>query len=115
MTTAPLFLAIALLAYYVLRSVKTFSSLRHFGGHRSAGWSRIWLLRTQGSGQMNKIFTAVNDQYGKWTPSCECGAPFADLPNERRTCCAGFVRPPTLRRSRAPSGNDAPLGAKNIG
>ena len=65
MIAAPLLLAIALFALYVFRSVRTFYSLKHFQGHWSVGWSRIWLLRTQGSGQMNKIFTAVNDQYGE--------------------------------------------------
>lgn len=69
MLPASLLLAIALLALYVLRSVKTFASLRHFGGHWSAGWSRIWLLRTQSSGHMNKTFTAVNDQYGEHATS----------------------------------------------
>lgn len=65
MAPAALLLALAIAAFYILRSVKIYSSLKHFRGHWSAGWSRIWLLRTQGSGQMNKIFTAVNDQYGE--------------------------------------------------
>lgn len=69
MTAAPLLLAIALFALYIFRSVRTFYSLKQFPGHWSAGWSRIWLLRTQGSGQMNRIFTAVNDQYGEENPS----------------------------------------------
>lgn len=56
---------IALVAFYVLRSIQTYLKLSHFGGHWSAGWSRIWLLRTQGSGQMNKIFTTINDRYGE--------------------------------------------------
>lgn len=65
MVSTTLILAVAFLAFYVVRSVKIYYSLSHFGGHWSAGWSRIWLLRTQGSGQMNKIFTAVNDQHGE--------------------------------------------------
>ncbi|KAK3707533.1 hypothetical protein LTR37_012028 [Vermiconidia calcicola] len=64
MVPAALLLAIALVTLYVARSVRTFFALRHFGGHWSAGWSRIWLLRTQSSGEMNKRFTEINDKYG---------------------------------------------------
>ncbi|KXL51350.1 hypothetical protein M433DRAFT_60553 [Acidomyces richmondensis BFW] len=60
MLSAALVLGIALLAYYVVQSVQTYYALRQFGGHWSAGWSRLWLLRTQGSGEMNKRFTAIN-------------------------------------------------------
>lgn len=65
MIPASLVLVIALFAIYVLRSVRIFYSLKHFPGHWSAGWSRIWLLRTQSSGQMHKVFTAVNKQHGE--------------------------------------------------
>lgn len=64
MLPASLIVAIAIFVLYVVRSIKTYHSLKHFGGHWSAGWSRIWLLRTQGSGFMNKTFTAVNNEYG---------------------------------------------------
>lgn len=64
MLSAALVLGIALLAYYVVQSVQTYYALRQFGGHWSAGWSRLWLLRTQGSGEMNKRFTAINRKYG---------------------------------------------------
>lgn len=65
LSTTTLLVAVALVGFYVLRSLKIYSSLSHFGGHWSAGWSRIWLLRTQGGGQMNKVFTAVNDRHGE--------------------------------------------------
>lgn len=65
MIPAALFLVIALVILYVARSIRTFLALRHFGGHWSTGWSRIWLLRTQGSGEMNKRFTAINNKYGE--------------------------------------------------
>ena len=69
MLPATLLLAIALFVFYVIHCLRTFFYLRHFGGHWSAGWSRIWLLRTQGSGQMNKIFSAVNEKYGECNSS----------------------------------------------
>jgi hypothetical protein len=58
-------LAAAFVIFYVVQSVRTYFALRHFGGHWSAGWSRIWLLRTQSSGEMNKIFTVITDEYGE--------------------------------------------------
>ena len=65
MLSAALLLAIALVALYVVRSIRTYYALKDFGGHWSVGWSRIWLLRTQSSGYMNKTFTAVNNKYGE--------------------------------------------------
>ena len=65
MLSAALILAIALVASYVVQSVRTYYALKDFGGHWSAGWSRIWLLRTGSSGYMNKTFTAVNHKYGE--------------------------------------------------
>ncbi|CZT20651.1 related to pisatin demethylase (cytochrome P450) [Ramularia collo-cygni] len=54
----------AIFAFYVVRVVRQHHALRHFGGHWSAGWSRLWLLRTQSSGEMHKHFTAINKQHG---------------------------------------------------
>ncbi|KAK0274395.1 hypothetical protein LTR35_009324 [Friedmanniomyces endolithicus] len=64
MLGAILGLGLALLALYLGRAIRTYYSLSHFGGHWVAGWSRLWLLRTQGSGEMNKRFTEVNRKYG---------------------------------------------------
>ncbi|KAK1028925.1 hypothetical protein LTS16_020166 [Friedmanniomyces endolithicus] len=64
MLGAILGLGLALLALYLVRAIRTYYSLSHFGGHWVAGWSRLWLLRTQGSGEMNKRFTEVNRKYG---------------------------------------------------
>lgn len=52
---------------FVIRSIRTYLSLRQFGGHWSAGWSRLWLLQTQGSGEMHKRFTAINRKYGEYS------------------------------------------------
>ena len=82
MISTALVLAIALVTLYVVRSIRTFLALRHFGGHWSVGWTRLWLLRTQGSGEMNKRFTKVNNKYGEYdfqvsgTSICQ---KFADL------------------------------------
>ena len=76
MLSATAVLAIGLAIVYVARSVRTYLSLKQFGGHWSVGWSRIWLLRTQGSGYMNKTFTEINDTYGKATPPTLPGAVF---------------------------------------
>ncbi|KAK0261126.1 hypothetical protein LTS09_004389 [Friedmanniomyces endolithicus] len=66
MLGAILGLGLALLALYLVRAIRTYYSLSHFGGHWVAGWSRLWLLRTQGSGEMNKRFTEVNRKYGEF-------------------------------------------------
>lgn len=65
MVSAILIVGIALLTYYVVRSVRTYYALKAFGGHWSVGWSRLWLLRTQGSGEMHKRFTAITNEYGE--------------------------------------------------
>lgn len=66
MVSAILLLGIALVTLVLVRSFRTFFTLRHFGGHWSAGWSRLWLLRTQSSGEMHKRFTVITDKYGEW-------------------------------------------------
>jgi len=53
------------LALYVFRKIRQFRSLQEFKGPWFAGWSRLWLLRANGSGKMNLVFTEVNDKYGK--------------------------------------------------
>lgn len=65
MVPVALILVIAIVTLYVARSIRTFSALKHFGGPRSTGWSRLWLLRTQSSGEMNKRFTVVTNKYGE--------------------------------------------------
>lgn len=65
MFAATLGLGLALLALYIVREIRTYTSLKQFGGHWTSGWSRLWLLRTQGSGEMNKRFTEINLKYGE--------------------------------------------------
>jgi hypothetical protein len=57
-------LVVALVLLYLARQLVRYSALSHFGGHWSAGWSRLWLLRTQSSGHMHKTFTDINRKYG---------------------------------------------------
>lgn len=52
------------LIFWITRKIRQFYALRAFGGHWSAGWSRLWLLWAHGSGNMNHIFTDMNDKYG---------------------------------------------------
>lgn len=62
-----LLLVFAFLAIYsVVRSVRRYYALKAFGGHWSAGWSRLWLLKTQSSGYMNKTFTEINRKHGEY-------------------------------------------------
>jgi len=89
MLSAVLILGIALFVYYVVRSVQTYYALRQFGGHWSAGWSRLWLLHTQGSGEMNKRFTAVNRKYGESDNHLlagRCPARLSSFHNHRHPC-----------------------------
>lgn len=82
MVSASLLVAFAILGLVVLlRRCQRHHALRHFGGHWSAGWSRLWLLKSQGSGEMNKIFSAINEKYGE--PPASSPSPFA--PNALRT------------------------------
>lgn len=66
MPSTALVFSLLLLALYVAQTVRTYLSLRQFGGHWSVGWSRIWLLRTGSCGEMNKRFTEVNIKYGEY-------------------------------------------------
>ena len=51
-------------AVFVLRTIRQYYALKDFDGPWSVGFSRLWLLWANGSGKMNTVFTAVNDQYG---------------------------------------------------
>ncbi|CAK4030672.1 related to pisatin demethylase (cytochrome P450) [Lecanosticta acicola] len=61
---APTVLIFALIVVLLVRSVRQHQALKDFGGHWLAGWSRLWLLKTQGSGEMNRRFTEINNKYG---------------------------------------------------
>lgn len=63
-TVVSLPLALLLLAL-LARQIRIYYALNAFGGHWSAGWSRLWLLRTQRSGVMNRRFTDINRKYGE--------------------------------------------------
>jgi len=76
MVAAAYFLVAAVALALVVRSVRTYYSLKQFGGHWSAGWSRLWLLNTQSSGDMHKRFTALNRKYGEFSTR----AGFSSLP-----------------------------------
>lgn len=64
MVPTTLILLFAILTIFVARKLRTYYALKAFGGHWSTGWSRLWLLKTQSSGRMNKIFTDINREYG---------------------------------------------------
>jgi hypothetical protein len=50
---------------YVVRTLQQYRALSEFKGPWVAGFSRLWLLRANGSGKMNLAFTEVNDKYGQ--------------------------------------------------
>lgn len=64
MASAALLLLIAGISYYIYREAQRYYSLKAFGGHWTAGWTRLWLLRAHSSGRMNLYFTEANDKYG---------------------------------------------------
>ena len=67
MVAAAYFLVAAVALALVVRSVRTYYSLKQFGGHWSSGWSRLWLLKTQSSGEMHKRFAALNRKHGEFS------------------------------------------------
>ncbi|KAF4552638.1 Cytochrome P450-like protein 11 [Elsinoe fawcettii] len=54
----------AFLLYRIILKVKQYFSLKNFGGHWTAGWTRLWLLRVNSSGKMNEYFRDINEKYG---------------------------------------------------
>lgn len=65
MVPAVLFVVAVALFVYVTRTLQQYLALKEFKGPAVAGFSRLWLLRANGSGKMNTVFTAVNDKYGQ--------------------------------------------------
>ncbi|KAM0811293.1 putative Cytochrome P450 monooxygenase aba1 [Seiridium cardinale] len=57
-------IGVVLFTWLARRLIKRNRALGDFKGHWSSGWSRLWLLNTQGSGEMNKRFTQLNKDYG---------------------------------------------------
>lgn len=58
------------IAYYIYRKARQYYGLKAFGGHWTAGWTRLWLLRAHSSGRMNLYFTEANDKYGMFMLCC---------------------------------------------
>lgn len=63
-STLTAFVAVSLVLWYLISSIKAYWRLRHFKGPWTSGISRLWLLRANLGGRMNFEFTAVNDKYG---------------------------------------------------
>ena len=57
-------LVIIVLARLITTKIRAHNALSHFKGPWSTGFSRLWLLRANSSGEMHKYFKAVNDKYG---------------------------------------------------
>lgn len=60
-----LIVGLSLLFLYAVRTLQQYWALSEFKGPWSAGFSRLWLLKANGSGKMNLAFTEVNDKYGQ--------------------------------------------------
>lgn len=67
MPSLVMFLAVgvALLVYIAVLTIQQYLVLSEFDGPFVAAFTRLWLLRANSSGEMNKAFTRINDQYGK--------------------------------------------------
>ncbi|KAL1297395.1 hypothetical protein AAFC00_004931 [Neodothiora populina] len=55
---------VVLTVYIIVCTIRQYNALKDFDGPRVAAFTRLWLLRANSSGMMNKAFTAINDQYG---------------------------------------------------
>jgi hypothetical protein len=68
MTSMTLLLTVSVFVILVARVVTNkahkYNDLEQFKGPWSSGFSRLWLLKANASGEMHKYFTEVNDQYG---------------------------------------------------
>lgn len=64
MLPVALIVALGLLFLYAVRTLQQYWALSEFKGPWIAGFSRLWLLRANGSGEMNLVFTEINDKYG---------------------------------------------------
>lgn len=71
MLSLALIATVILFSLYILRHIKTYLELRDFGGYKSVGWTRLWLLRCHLDGKMHTEFTEINNKYGMLTPSAE--------------------------------------------
>jgi hypothetical protein len=56
---------VALVVYAAARTIQQYLALNDFDGPKIAAFTRLWLLRANSSGEMNKAFTRINDQYGE--------------------------------------------------
>jgi hypothetical protein len=65
-------LLLILLARLITTKIHAYNALSHFKGPWSTGFSRLWLLRANSSGEMHKYFKEVNDKYGPWNKSVIC-------------------------------------------
>ncbi|KAJ9632240.1 hypothetical protein H2203_000644 [Taxawa tesnikishii (nom. ined.)] len=64
MLSAAVLLGVAAFIIFVIRKIRKYYALSAFRGPWSSGFSRLWLLKANASGEMHKYFTAVNDNYG---------------------------------------------------
>jgi len=55
----------ALVVYAAARTIQQYLALKQFQGPTIAGFTRLWLLKANSSGEMHKAFTDINNQYGE--------------------------------------------------
>ncbi|KAF2720369.1 cytochrome P450 [Polychaeton citri CBS 116435] len=79
---------------WLVKRIQVYYSLNQFGGHWSAGWTRLWQFKTQRSGQMHKLFTELNATYGSTARSAPQMLITTDVDLLRRMSAVGgsFVR-----------------------
>lgn len=74
MLSAAVLLGVAAFIIFVIRKIRKYYALSAFRGPWSSGFSRLWLLKANASGEMHKYFTAVNDNYGVYYVQSLCFA-----------------------------------------
>lgn len=67
---------LGVVAIEIVRTLRSWSRLRHIGGPRLAGFSNLWMVRAVTSGRSHWILKETTDKYGMSGQSIPARAPY---------------------------------------